>query len=171
MSAAAKVYLALGSNIQPEVNIPDGLSALARAFKFLLAHSTAWQSAAVGSQGPDFLNAVTLIRTTRTAAEIKTDVLQPLEIQMGRVRQADKNAPRTIDLDVLLYDDCLLDDSLWHSAHLAVPLAELNPEYLHPTTARPLSEYAQALRKTVTIRKRPDVLKLYLPSKGQIITG
>ena len=166
MSATVNVYLALGSNIRPEENIPLAVDALAQAFDHILAHSSAWQTAAVGSSGPDFINAVVLVESPLTSQLIKNQLLRPLEAQMGRVRQQDKNAPRTIDLDVLLYDDRLLDDSLWNSAHLAVPLAELYPGYLQPATGQSLGQIARDWRQTAPIRQRADVLNLQMPSEG-----
>ncbi len=57
---------------------------------------------------PNFLNAAVLIETDLTAAELKEQVLQVIERELGRVRTADKNAPRTIDLDIALFGDQVL---------------------------------------------------------------
>ena len=61
-----------------------------------------WETPPVGSRGSNFLNAALLIRTTLTSGLLKSLVLRPIEIQMGRVRTANKNAPRPIDLDILV---------------------------------------------------------------------
>ena len=158
MSAAADLYLSLGSNISPETNIPAALTALGQAFGGVLAHSSAWQSAAVGSQGPDFLNAAVLVRTARPPRQVKMGILRPLETQMGRVRTEDKNAARTIDIDILVYGDLIIDETLWNQAHLAVPLAEIYPDLRNPESGQVLNDIAAKLLKTIRLVHRADIL-------------
>lgn len=140
-----EIYLALGSNIEPEANLPAALDALAERFGGLLARSSLWRTAAVGSDGPDFLNAAVLVETDLTAEQLKFEVFRPLEAQMGRVRAADKNAPRPIDIDVLVYAGELLEAELWERVHLAAPLAEIWPEYENPETGETVGEAAERL--------------------------
>ena len=163
MSAAVKVYLSLGSNISPETNLAAALVALERVFGGVLAHSSAWQSASVGTVGPDFLNAAVLVYSDLSTQQIKGDMLRPLEAQMGRVRTADKNAPRTIDIDVLLYGDRVVEDTLWRQAHLAVPLAEIFPDLRNPQTDMVLEEVAEILFSVNELTRREDVLAARLP--------
>lgn len=120
--------LMLGSNIRPEENLQQALYLL-REQVSIQKISSVWKTPAVGSPGPDFLNAAILVQTDLGARELKDSVLRPLETKLGRVRVEDKNAPRTIDLDIIIFDDVLLDDALWHQAYLAVPISELLPEY------------------------------------------
>jgi 2-amino-4-hydroxy-6-hydroxymethyldihydropteridine diphosphokinase len=158
LSAAVKVYLSLGSNISPEINIPAALAAIEGAFGEVLAHSSAWQSAAVGAVGLDFLNAAVLVHSPLSPTQIKTEILRPLEARMGRVRTEDKNAPRTIDIDILLYGDQIVDETLWRQAHLAVPLAEIYPGLRNPDNGQALKDIAAHLLAAVRLVRREDVL-------------
>lgn len=120
--------LMMGSNIRPEENLQQALYLL-RELVSIQKISSVWKTPAVGSPGPDFLNAAILVQTHLDADELKNSVLRPLETKLGRVRVEDKNAPRTIDLDIIIFDDILLEDDLWHQAYLAVPISELLPDY------------------------------------------
>ena len=107
MKALNRVFVALGSNIEPERNLREAVRLLASRCR-LLAVSAVYQTQPVGkTDQPDFLNAAALIETELGAAELKTRVLQDIERALGRVRSADKNAPRTIDLDITLFNDTL----------------------------------------------------------------
>jgi 2-amino-4-hydroxy-6-hydroxymethyldihydropteridine diphosphokinase len=141
----ARVYLALGSNIKPEKNLPAALEALMERFGGLLACSSLWRTAAVGSDGPDFINAVVLVETHLNPEKLKFEVLRPLEAKMGRVRVADKNAPRPIDIDVLIYEGKLLEAELWERVHLAAPLAEIWPEYRNTEKGETVKSAAERL--------------------------
>jgi 2-amino-4-hydroxy-6-hydroxymethyldihydropteridine diphosphokinase len=152
-----RVYLGLGSNISPEVNLPCAVAML-QQFVHFESLSTIWETPPVGTNGPDFLNAVALIQTKLPAKELKNLVLRQIETQLGRVRSADPNAPRTIDLDILIYNGQVLDDEIWHQAHLAVPLAELIPEHAHPESGELLLEIAARLAEMTPLKSREDVL-------------
>ena len=98
------VWICLGSNIEPEPNLRLAVSHLARETR-LEAVSRVFESPPVGAPGtPRYLNAALRLRTDRGARSLKLEVLRPLEARLGRVRRADRNAPRTIDLDIALYD-------------------------------------------------------------------
>ncbi len=141
-----KVFIALGSNIAPEKNIPLALIALAKEFGALASCSSIWKTPAVGSDGPDFLNAIAAIYSSERLQNIKNDILRPLEDKMGRIRTSDKNAPRTIDLDILIYEDVLQEEELWEQVHMAVPLAEIHPGFPDPETGKTIAEVAKYLR-------------------------
>jgi 2-amino-4-hydroxy-6-hydroxymethyldihydropteridine diphosphokinase len=143
-------YVAIGSNIRAAHNVRQAVRRLAQCCT-LVAVSPIYETAPVGTIGqPSFLNAAALIETELSAAALKAQVLQAIEHALGRVRTADKNAPRTIDLDITLYNDEILDvghrhipdpDLLVHP-HIAVPIADLAPEYRHPETGQTLREIA-----------------------------
>lgn len=152
------VCLLLGSNIQPERNLPRGVAELQRHLRVFRV-SSAWQSAAVGSPGPDFLNCALLASTPLSADVLKTEVLRPLEAQLGRIRSTDKNAPRTIDIDIILFDGALLEPALWERAHVAVPVAELLPDYLSDRRET-LIDAALRLWRTTRMAQRDDVTVL-----------
>ncbi len=157
----AKVYLALGSNIRPEHFLPLAVDELSRKFT-LLALSSAWKTPAVGFQGHDFLNAIVEIETILSPVALKFRILRPLEARLGRVRTDDKYASRTIDIDILKYDDQLLDKELWKQPHLAVPMAELAPTLTNPKTGKSIRETALALSQDTPILKQEDILAPFI---------
>lgn len=131
-----RVYVSLGSNIEPEIHLCQALAALNTNFANLLC-STIYQSAAVGFAGNPFLNAVVAFETDYSSLALKT-WLKALEEQKGRERGAQKFSARTLDLDLLLYDDWIqAEQKLPHPDILNYqfvlqPLAELAPELKHP---------------------------------------
>lgn len=151
-----QVCLLLGSNLQPEKNLALGVDLLQKQVKIIRV-SSVWETPDVGSAGPDFLNLAVLITTPLAAGELKEQILRPLEAQLGRVRSADKNAPRTFDVDIILFDGQLLDPNLWRYAHRAVPVAEILPDY-RSDRGDFLKEAASRLAATTPIRFKPDVL-------------
>jgi 2-amino-4-hydroxy-6-hydroxymethyldihydropteridine diphosphokinase len=151
--------LLLGSNIEAENNIKNALTLLKEKLTILRV-SSVWESASVDCCYPDFLNLAVLVSTTLEADQLKQQVLRPLEAQMGRVRTEDKNASRPIDLDIILYDEELLDPDLWQHVHRATPVSEIFPEY-RSADGVSLSETAQNLAQSTPISIRNDIsLKL-----------
>lgn len=151
-----RAYLSLGSNIAPRENLPRAVALLRESLP-VQATSRVWETLAVGSAGPNFLNAAVLVYTDLAPEELKDRVLRPIEAHLGRVRVADKNAPRPIDLDIVIYDARVLDSELWRHAHLAVPLAELFPTIRHPKTGERLVDIARRLAESVWLEPRPEV--------------
>ncbi|HUS91904.1 MAG TPA: 2-amino-4-hydroxy-6-hydroxymethyldihydropteridine diphosphokinase [Phycisphaerae bacterium] len=144
-------YVAVGSNVEPRQHIPAALDILRRRVS-ISAVSTVYRSQAVGPDGrprtdhPDFLNAVFELRADCGARELKFGILRPIEQALGRVRTADRYAPRTIDLDVVLYGEEVIDEPLLRvpapdlaRPFVAVPLLELAPNLVLPDTGEPLS--------------------------------
>jgi 2-amino-4-hydroxy-6-hydroxymethyldihydropteridine diphosphokinase len=150
------IYISLGSNIRPEENLPHA-TVMLNKFGQVIASSTVWETAPVGTTGPSFLNAVVLLQANYPPALLKSLVLRRIEIEMGRIRTFNKYAPRPIDLDILIADGQIIEPGLWSRAHLAVPLAELLPDLLHPESGKRLDEIAKVLYKPGAIRTRPDV--------------
>jgi 2-amino-4-hydroxy-6-hydroxymethyldihydropteridine diphosphokinase len=147
--------LLLGSNIQPERNLPQAVHLLQQDLAILQV-SSVWETPAVGSTGPDFLNAALLAETSLDEKTLKDKILRPLETRLGRIRSADKNAPRTIDLDLIIFDGRLLDPTLWRYAHRAVPVAEVLPGFTD-NGGKNLRDAAAQLASSSSIRLRPDV--------------
>ena len=157
-------FISLGSNVEPETYLPLAAGRL-HAIGKLLAVSMVYQNRAVGpGPAPDFLNAAVLVGTTMQAAEIRRRLRQ-IETDLGRARTADKYAPRVIDLDLCLLGPEILetpelrlpDPDILTRAHLAVTLAELAPEFMHPITAETLARIADRLRTGADLEPRPDV--------------
>jgi 2-amino-4-hydroxy-6-hydroxymethyldihydropteridine diphosphokinase len=155
------VVLLLGSNIDKERNLPAAVRLLA-AETTITAISPVYESSPVGSREKlSFFNAAALIQTEKTAVELKDGLIGAIERRLGRIRQADRNAPRTIDLDIVLYDDAILDytpadgaprhipdPDLLRFAYCALPVADLLPEMKHPETGETLRAIAERLTAT-----------------------
>jgi 2-amino-4-hydroxy-6-hydroxymethyldihydropteridine pyrophosphokinase len=136
-----EVILGLGSNIDPEQNLPEALRRLSGQVE-IVAVSSLWKTVAVGSAGPVFLNAAARVLTGMDRDALKTGLLLPLEASLGRIRSADKNAPRPIDLDILVFNGEVLDDSIFKLDHLILPLAELLPQLCDAQTGKTLAVLA-----------------------------
>ncbi len=156
--------LLLGSNIEPELNLPRAVDLLREQVTILRLSST-WESASVDCCYPDYLNMAVLVTTSLDADSLKDHVLRPLEAHMGRVRTEDRNASRPIDIDIILFDSRLLDQDVWRFAHRAVPVAELVPG-LHSDTGETLEAIARRLAQTTPIQLRPDI-KIALPTSSR----
>jgi 2-amino-4-hydroxy-6-hydroxymethyldihydropteridine diphosphokinase len=159
-----RAFISLGSNIDAERNLPEAVRQLAKRCR-LLAVSPVYETQPVGTTDqPSFLNAAVIVRTGFTASELKSQVLQDIERGLGRVRTEDKNAPRSIDLDIPLFNADVLelgrrripDPEMLQFPHIAMPLADLEPEYRHPETGQTLREIAKGLPDAGLVR-RDDV--------------
>lgn len=159
-----RVFVTLGSNIEPEDNLRAALRLLKEQLS-VQAISHIYETAPIGKTDQEnFLNGAVLINTPLTAGELKAGILEPIEEKLGRVRTADKNAPRTIDLDIALFDYEILDLGPRHIpdpdilkyAHTVVPLADLAPYYIHPETGATLATIAAEVPKE-GIAHREDI--------------
>jgi 2-amino-4-hydroxy-6-hydroxymethyldihydropteridine diphosphokinase len=156
-SQSAHAAVLIGSNIQPEVYLPLAVELLKKSV-WLEALSSAWETPAVGSKGPNFLNAVGVFIAQRRMDELKADVLRPIEAQLGRVRSADKFAPRTLDLDLIMWEDQIIEEDVWRYAHIAVPLAEALGFVPTRLPVQKLRHISQTFLQTSSIQRRADVL-------------
>lgn len=147
-----QVVIGLGSNISPPENLKSSIYLLGRLVP-IHAVSGVWQTSAIGSPGPDFLNAAALITTQLSAEELRINILRPIENLLGRIRTKDPNAPRTIDLDVLIFDNQVLDEELWNYAHMAVPVAEILPAYIVPNSEDKAIFIAEKLKESSDIKR------------------
>jgi len=154
-TSSHQVCLLLGSNIAPEHNLPLAVTLLQRQVTVLKA-SSVWESASVDCCYPDYLNMALAVATSLTEVELKHQILRPLEAQMGRVRTEDKNASRTIDIDIILYDDQEYDPDLWLHAHRAIPVSQLFPDHRSESGLR-LADVAQQLAISRGITLREDI--------------
>ena len=149
-------YVSLGSNISPEENLRQALRRL-RQYTTLLAWSPVYRSEPQGyTAQAHFLNMAAKIHTLRSPLTFKREVIDRIEAELGRIRDPqNKNAPRTIDLDISLWNRETLefgerpwkvpDEDLLHFAHIAVPLADIAADYRHPIEGKTLAEIASAL--------------------------
>ncbi len=152
--ASTRVVLSLGSNIEKEHNVPLAV-ALLRERLTVLAVSSVYETEPVGLlDQPNFWNCAVLCEVGVSAEILKQTTLTEIETLLKRQRQADKNAPRTIDLDIALFGNQttpylgrpLPDPDILTFAHAVVPIAELLPDQPHPVTGEPLQTIATRLR-------------------------
>jgi len=158
-----RCLVGVGSNIDPEENIAEGLLLLGRRIR-ILAVSPFYVTAAIGRpEQPDYLNGVVLVEHSGGPAALRDDILRPVEATRGRVRTADAYAARTLDLDVLLYGErvgreaggILPDPHLWERPFLAAAALAVLPGLAVPGTGRPLRELADPA--AVALCRRADV--------------
>ena len=139
-----KVFLCLGSNIDPKINLDLAFKLLKKEVD-ILSCSQIWETAAVGSSGPNFLNQVVLISTNLSAVEIKENVIEKIEKKLGRIRTKDKNSPRTIDLDIIIFNQEIIEEDIWSEAYIALPLSEIYPDLVRQGSEKTLKVIAQNL--------------------------
>ena len=129
-------YVGLGANLDDAAaSVRQAMKGLATVSETqLVVHSHLYRSAPVDAQGPDFINAVAAVSTRLTAPDLLL-ALQQLEQRAGRERPY-RNAPRTLDLDLLLYGDACIDSPsltvphprMMERAFVLIPLAEIAPD-------------------------------------------
>lgn len=149
----AVAYLGVGSNIDPETNIPAALRLLRQRVR-VTAVSTFYRTEPIGNRdAASFVNGVFQIQTDIPARELKFGVLRAVEEALGRRRAADKYASRTIDLDILVYGELAIrepglvipDPDIADRVFLAAPLYELAPGLVLPDSGLALEEVVTRL--------------------------
>jgi 2-amino-4-hydroxy-6-hydroxymethyldihydropteridine diphosphokinase len=139
-------YLSLGSNVDPGYHIGAAVRALQDRFvKCRL--SPIYRSRAVGFSGEDFINLVACVET-RLSPEDLRHCLRDLEDRYGRDRSGPKFSDRTLDIDILLYDDLVLlrrelqlpRPEILKFAHVLKPLADLAPGLRHPVEHKTMAD-------------------------------
>ena len=132
LNTMTTVLLSLGSNLQPQQHLHAAVEALRARFG-AIAVSTAYRTAAVGFDGPDFLNNAVAI-TTDLALDDLDAWLHALEDAHGRDRSGPRFSDRTLDLDVVFYGDLIVEGP----GHLRIP----RPELKHAFVLKPLADIA-----------------------------
>jgi 2-amino-4-hydroxy-6-hydroxymethyldihydropteridine diphosphokinase len=137
-----RVYLSLGSNVEPEKNLRAALDELRARFGNVIVSPT-YRFPAVGFEGPDFLNLAAAIDTDLDAIALN-DWLHDLENRHGRRRDVPRFSSRTLDIDIVLYGDAVMNgpgnlqiprDELTH-AFVLQPMADIAGEIAHPVSKR-----------------------------------
>ncbi|HRN62963.1 MAG TPA: 2-amino-4-hydroxy-6-hydroxymethyldihydropteridine diphosphokinase [Luteimonas sp.] len=145
-------HLSLGSNVDPERHLRAAIEALRARFDDVRV-STVYRFPAVGYDGADFLNAAASLRTD-LSPEALNAWLHALEDAHGRDRSGPRYSDRTLDIDIVLYDELVAEgagnlriprDELRH-AFVLKPLAEIAPEAVHPLARRSIAELWRAHR-------------------------
>jgi len=128
----SRAYLSLGSNLAPEAHLRSAVAALRERFGTLVL-SPVYRTRAVGFEGNDFLNAAAVIETD-LAPEALNDWLHALEDAHGRDRSGPRYGDRSLDIDIVLFDDRVLSGP----GNLRIP----RPELKHAFVLRPLADIA-----------------------------
>jgi 2-amino-4-hydroxy-6-hydroxymethyldihydropteridine diphosphokinase len=142
----ATAYLGLGSNVDAERHIRIAIQTLQDEFG-AVALSPVYRSEAVGFKGDDFLNLAARIETGLSPLALR-DFLRRLEQAYGRDRNTPKWSDRTLDIDILLYDELVIYDEeleiprreILKFAHVLKPLADLAPDLVHPAERRTIAD-------------------------------
>lgn len=161
----ARVYLSLGSNIDAHNNLRAGMQDLRKHYGSLQV-STIYESEAVGFAGDNFLNFVVGLDTDEDVHTVQASMSR-IEQAHGRVRGAEKFSSRTLDIDILLYDDLVINENGLHLprdeiekyAFVLQPLAELAPNLRHPLNGRTYAQLWQAFDRDKA-RQWPLALEL-----------
>lgn len=137
----AQIYISLGSNVNRQENVENALNALTLLLGPLTL-SSLFESEAVGFDGTPFYNMVIGAITDVSLADL-SQALKTIEFDNGRRPQAKKFSPRTLDLDLLLYDDVIAQqpaqiprDEITENAFVLWPLAEIAGSLVHPVVGK-----------------------------------
>ena len=140
-----RVYVSIGSNIEPAKHVRLAVAALREVYGELLI-SSVYESEAVGFAGENFLNLVVGLDTDQSVDAVNR-TLHDIEDRYGRDRSGPRFSPRSVDLDLLLYDDLsmrmgklvLPREEITENAFVLWPLAEIAPQLMHPVLHRSMS--------------------------------
>jgi len=149
----AWVYISLGSNIDREALTRAGVAALRQRFGELRL-SRVYESEAVGFEGENFYNMVIALQTDEDVHQV-AQALRQIEDDHGRDRSGPRFSSRTLDLDLLLYDELQLDEEnlqiprheILQRAFVLWPLAEIAPDLRHPQAGKSYAELWRAFDK------------------------
>ena len=150
----ARVYISIGSNIEAEKNVRFAIDALKKQYGDV-SLSSVYESEAVGFDGDNFLNLVAALDTEEDVFTVAA-TLREIEDRHGRDRSGPRFSARTVDLDLLLYDDVIIHQDrldiprheILKNAFVLWPLAEIAPHQVHPENKQTMAELWDAFDKT-----------------------
>ncbi len=154
----ARAYISIGSNIEPERYIRSSLQSLQQHYGTLTI-SSIYESEAIGFSGRNFYNLVVGFDTIDTTVLTISQTLRKIEVDNGRLRTGEKFSDRTLDLDLILYGDLILQDGnlnlprdeIVEYAFVLQPLAEVAPNEKHPMTQQTYADLWQHFDKSQQI--------------------
>ncbi len=155
----AEAYISIGSNIGPEENIKKCLDMLKSEFG-VIAISPIYETRPYGYENQsNFINLAVKIRTTMTPLQLLKK-LQGIEKKLGRERRV-KNGPRTIDLDLILYGDKIINKNeiriphhgLFERDFMLIPLLDIEPEIINPLTKKKIKYLKKSIKYNQIIGK------------------
>jgi len=149
----ARIYISIGSNIEAERHLRLAIAELRKNYGDLLL-SSVYESEAVGFDGDNFLNMVVGLDTDEEVHTV-VQTLREIEDRHGRIRSGPRFSARTLDLDLLLYDDLVVKEDaldlprgeITQNAFVLWPLAEIAPEIMHPVEQQSMAALWQGFDK------------------------
>ena len=149
----AQIFISIGSNINKEHYIKAALAILPTHFDNVI-YSSIFESESVGFEGNNFYNLVAAATTDLPLEEVCT-LLKQIEREHGRTPADKKFSPRTLDLDLLFFDDVICNspaqlprDEITKNAFVLWPLAEVAGEFSHPVENKSVAQLWQEYDKT-----------------------
>lgn len=156
-----KVYLLIGGNMgKREENLQQAITLIRQRIGEVLQVSSIYETAAWGkTDQPSFLNQGLLLQTAMEPLPLLKEILAT-ELEMGRER-LEKNGPRTIDIDIIFYNDAIIDEPGLMVPHPAMaqrrfvltPMAELSPQLLHPILKRTMQQLLEDCTDPLPVHK------------------
>ncbi len=173
MTEHTRAVIVAGSNLEKERHLPEAIRLLRRHRRIDVERvSRFFESASVGGpQGaPNYFNAAIVACTDLPPEELRAE-LRAIESALGRVRTDDPDAPRTIDLDIAYYGDVVAEFAGWSlpdpnavkEAHVAVPIADVAPDWVHPETGSTAYDLVAALPSAIEEVKPVMAIQLSTP--------
>ena len=149
----ARIYISIGSNIEAERHLRLAIAELRKHYGELQL-SSVYESEAVGFDGDNFLNMVVGLDTDEEVHTV-LQTLREIEDRHGRIRSGPRFSARTLDLDLLLYDDLVVKEDaldlprgeITQNAFVLWPLAEIAPEIMHPVEQQSMAALWQGFDK------------------------
>ncbi|MBD2295228.1 2-amino-4-hydroxy-6-hydroxymethyldihydropteridine diphosphokinase [Anabaena sphaerica FACHB-251] len=168
----ARSAIALGSNMgDPQGILAASLETLAQTPGIILEAKSSWyRTKAIGPPQPDYLNGCAILQVEMLPQTLLATLLA-IEQKFGRVRQ-EHWGPRTLDLDLLLYDGLILNDPnlqiphprMYERAFVLVPLAEIAPDWIEPVSGRIIQHLLQEIDSSDVHLVKDEQPTITLPS-------